>query len=226
MADEKTFTQEQLDAAVEKAVGDVDGLKSKIDELIGDNKKLKADLRKTQDIKPEDVATIEAERDKALADLAEAQKQVKTITGERDKAVKALETESGFTQKLLIQDGIKTALIEHGVKDPDFIDSLTAKFSTGAKVIAEGDERKAVYTTKDGEKPLGDFIKEWAGTDTGKKFVAAPANGGGGAQGGGKVSADVKTMTRSAYNALDQNAKAELGPQMAKGELKLVDEAA
>ena len=192
MADEKTFTQADLDAAVAKAAEkhdeDVTGLKSKVEALIADNKKLK----RGAEIKPEDLQAAEDRADKAEARAVEAEKAVKTLTTERDKAVKTLETESAFTTQLLIQDGLKTALIANGVKDEDFIDSLSAKFATGAKVVIEGDVRKAVI----GDKALGDHIKEWAGSDAGKKFVAAPANSGGGAPGGkgGEGGADLSKV--------------------------------
>jgi hypothetical protein len=199
MADE-TFTKEQLDAAIEKAIGplkdSVTKLETKNEELIGENRKLK----RGAEIKPEDLTAAEDRADKAEKALAEVQKEVKTLTGRAEKAEKALETESAFTQRLLIQDGLKSALIANGVKDEDFIDSLTAKFSGGAKVVVDGEERKALY----GDKPLGDFIKEWAGSDAGKKFVAAPVNTGGGASGGGGKTEGVKTMPRAEFDALPQ----------------------
>jgi regulator of replication initiation timing len=225
MADE-TYTKEQVDAAVKKAVeaatGDVDGLKAKVDELIGDNKKLKTELRKTQDIKPEDVAALESQVDELKAKLSEATKAATDAAKAKEKAEKALEAETGFTQKLLIQDGLKSELLKNGVKDEDFIDSLTAKFAAGAMIATEGEQRKAMY----GDKPLADFIKEWAGSDAGKKFVAAPANSGGSAEGGTRAKADARTMTRATYDALDQQTKGEVGLQMAKGEVKIVDQAA
>jgi hypothetical protein len=51
--------------------------------------------------------------------------------------------------------------------------------STQAKVIADGDTRKAVI----GDKELSQFVTEWSSSDEGKHFVQAPANGGGGADG-------------------------------------------
>lgn len=38
-----------------------------------------------------------------------------------------------------------------------------------------------------GDKPLADHVTEWAGTDQGKHFITAPANSGGGGQGGAVV---------------------------------------
>lgn len=221
MADE-TFTKEQLDAAIEKAVGplkeSVSKLESKNEELIGENRKLK----RGAEIKPEDLEAAEQRADKAEGRIKELESENKKLAGERDKAVKALETESGFTNKLLIEDGLKSALIAAGVKDEDYLETLSARFSRDAKVEVEGDSR----TAKIGDKALADHIKEWAASDAGKKFVAAPANSGGGAGGGKTSTGSAKTMTRAAYDALDQQAKADLGPQMAKGELKIVDEAA
>src|SRR6185369_6984023 len=167
MADEKTFTQDEVDAAIADAKEKQD---AKNAELLDEVKKLKAEVRKAKDIDPADLTAAEERADKAEKALADAQKEVKTLTTRAEKAEKALETEGAFTQKLLIQDGLKSALLANGVKDEDFIDSLSAKFAAGAKVVVEGEERKAMY----GDKPLGDFIKEWAGTDQGKKFVAAP----------------------------------------------------
>jgi hypothetical protein len=192
------FTQEQLDAAIEKAIGplkeSIGNLEGKRDELIAENRKLK----RGAEIKPEDLTAAEERADKAEAALADATKQVKALTGERDKAVKALEGEQSFTQRLLIQDGLKSALIANGVKDEDFLDTLTAKFAGGASIVTEGDQRKAML----GDKPMADAIKEWAGSDAGKKFVSAPDNSGGGAQGGKADAAPAKTMLRSEFDAL------------------------
>lgn len=208
-------TAEEIQAMIDEAVA---GLKSKNDELIADNKRLKTDLRKTQEVKPEDLAALESDNEKLRADLAKAHKDAKDATTAADKATKALETEQGFTQKLIIQDGLKSALIENGVQDPDFIDTLSAKFASGATIKVDGDQRIAMI----GDKALGDHIKEWAGSDTGKKFVAAPINGGGGAPGGGKGGEGVKTVTRSAFDAMDHGARAAF----AKEGGKVVDAAA
>lgn len=223
MADEKTFTQADIDAAVEaaieKATGDVDGLKAKVEELIGDNKKLKGELRKSKDVDPAEVERLHSEVEELQGKLSAAEKAAKAAETERDKAVKALEGEKGFTNKLLVQDGIKSALLAAGVKDEDMIDVLSAKFAGSAAVESEGDARVAKI---DG-KPVSDFVKEWAATDAGKKFVAAPVNSGGGAPGGDGKNTGTKTMTRSAYNALSQHEQSALGSQMAKGGLTLTD---
>lgn len=224
--DDKTFTKEQMDAAVERAVsaatGDVEGLKAKVDELIGDNKKLKAELRAKSEVKPEDIHAAEERADRAEAALAEAQKQIKTLTADKDKAVKALETESAFTQKLVAENGLRERFMKGGVIDPDYLDLAVSKYLPLVTVVADGDSRKAMV----GDKDLDAFTTETLASDVGKKLITAPNNSGGGAEGGRKVNADAKTITRSAYDALDPIAKGEAGLQSAKGELKIVDEAA
>lgn len=203
MADD-TFTKADVDKAIEAAVAkvqeSVEKLEAKNKELIGENRKLKS----AGEIKPEDLHAAEERADKAEAALAEAQKAIKATAAERDKAIKALETEHGFTQKLLIQDGLKSALIANGVKDEDFIDSLAAKFGSNATVKVDGDTRTALI----GDKPLAEAIKEWAATDAGKKFIAAPANSGGGASGGSGGTSG-KKMSSSDFNAMQPKQRAE-----------------
>ena len=182
MADETKFTQADIDKAIKDAVEEATkGLKQNLSDALDEAKEAKRKLRSASEIKPEDLSAAEDRADKAEAALKDALKQAKDANKAAEDAKKALETETGFTQRLLIQDGLKSALIANGVKDEDFIDSLTAKFSAGASIKVEGDKREAIY----GDKALGDFIKEWAGSDAGKKFVAAPMNSGGGASGGG-----------------------------------------
>lgn len=202
MADEAKFTKADLDAAITEAVGKVqdklDELSNKNAGLLDDLKKAQREARAAKDIKPEDLQAAEERADRAEAELAKAQKAAKDATAAADKATKALADEQGFTQKLLIQDGLKSALIANGVKDEDYLDMAVAKFASSAKVIVEGDERKALL----GDKPLSDAIKEWAATDAGKKIIAAPVNSGGGAGGSRTNTGSAKTMTRAAFDAL------------------------
>lgn len=212
---EATLTQADVDAAIAEAKK---GLEAKRDELLTEVKNLKAELRKTQDINPADLQAAEERAEKAEAALKEAQGQVKALTTERDKAVKALESETGFTQKLLIQDGLKSALLANGVKDEDFIDALSTKFAGSASVVVEGDVRKAMI----GDKAVGDYVKEWAASDAGKKFVSAPDNSGGGATGGKGGGQGGKTMARAQFDALDHSQRAAF----TKDGGKVVDQAA
>ncbi|MBO9602552.1 MAG: hypothetical protein J7496_08600 [Novosphingobium sp.] len=197
-------TKAALEAAITKATEplkeSISKLEGKNEELVGENRKLK----RGAEIKPEDLQAAEDRADKAEKALDDANKTLKAVTGERDKAVKSLETESAYTSKLLIQDGLKSALIAAGVKDEDFLDTLTAKFSSSAQVVTKGDERTAMI----GDKSLSDHISEWAGSDAGKKFVAAPANGGGGAGGGGGGGSQAKAKSEAEVNSLSPKDRA------------------
>lgn len=199
MSDDTTYSKADLDKAVAEAIAKAEeGLKAKRDELMDEVKTLRAELRKSKEIDPAEVTKLEEENDRLKADLAKAQKEAKDAAKTAETATKALEAETSFTAKLLIDDGIKSALIAAGVKDPDYIDALAVKFASGASVVTEGDARKAMI----GDKAAADAIKEWAASDTGKKFIAAPVNSGGGAGGSGNGGGSGKTMARAEYDKL------------------------
>lgn len=198
MADE-TYTKSDLDKAIAEAVGKVEeSLKGKNSELLDEVKKLKSDLRKTQDIKPEDVAALESEIDGLKTKLGTAEKAAKDATAAREKAEKALESESGFNRKLVVENGLREALAANGVTNPVHQKAAIALLGTGVQVATEGDVRVA----KVGDKGLADFVKEWAGGDEGKHFVSAPNNSGGGAGGGHGKTQTGKTVTRSAFDGM------------------------
>jgi hypothetical protein len=212
-------TDPETKTALAAAIADAkEGQDAKNAELLGEVKKLKADLRKTQDIKPEDVAAIEAERDKALTDLATATKTAKDATTTADKATKALEAESGFTHKLLVENGLREQLASNGVTNPVHQKAAMAMLASQVAITADGDTRVA----KVGDKVLADFVKEWSAGDEGKHFVAAPANSGTGAPGSTGTQGAGKTATRAAFDAMDQGSRASF----AKEGGKVVDAAA
>ncbi len=189
-----------LKAAVEKAVDEaVEGLKAKNSELLGKLKKAQKDSQ----IDPEDHAKLQTELAATEGKLSEATKALKTTQLEADKIKKAYEIESKVAHNLLVDNGLSTALLEAGVKKPSYLKAAKAMLSSQVILAAEGENRVA----KVGDKTLADFIKTWAASDEGKAFVDAPINGGGGASGGGNNNAGAKTMTRTAFDALDISAK-------------------
>lgn len=166
-------------AAVQAAVDEATaGLKAKNAELLGEVKTLK----KGREIKPEDVAQIERERDDLQAQLTAAQGELKTAKKAAETATQALEGERGFTTRLLVDNGLNAALLEAGVKNPAHLKAAAALIRSGQKVEikADGETRNAMI----GDKPLADFVKAWAASDDGKHFVSAPVNTGGGAKSG------------------------------------------
>ena len=201
MSEEKTFTKAELDAAIAAAKEAQD---EKNRELLAEVKDLKAKVRSSQEIKPEDLSAAEERADKAEAALKEAQKSVATLTKERDGAVKALETEQGFTQKLLVENGLTDALTQAGVKEAPHLKAVKAMFAPMVQIVAEGDQRIA----KVGDKALLDHVKEWASSDEGKFFVSAPVNGGGGAT-GGKGGVTGKTANDEELKAMGAKGRAE-----------------
>lgn len=203
MADE-TYTKADLDKAVKDAIEEATkGLKQNLSDALDEAKEAKRKLRAASEIKPEDMAALETELDKVKGELATAQKAAKDANTAKEKAEKALADESTFTQKLLVQDGLKSQLIAAGVKDEDYLDTLSAKFAGQAKVEVDGDKR----VVKLGDKPLDAAIKEWAGSDAGKKFIAAPANSGGGAPGGSKGGTG-KGISQAEFDAMSPKDRA------------------
>ena len=99
----------------------------------------------------------------------------------------------------MVENGLTEALLAANVA-PQFVEAAKAMLGKGVTVATDGDTRKAVV----GDKSLGDYVKEWAASDSGKHFVSAPANGGGGSnqhtQGGAgsKKLADMSEQERSA----------------------------
>jgi hypothetical protein len=165
--------QDAIKKAVEEATT---GLKNKNNELIGELRKAKKDSV----IDPEDYNRLKDERDSLQDKLNDSSKLIKQMQSDGEKIKKSFEQESGYVQKLLIDNGLTTALNESGVKDPVLLKAAKAMFAGQSQIKIDGDNRIAMI----GEKPINDYIKEWSATEEGKYFVAAPQNNGGGALGG------------------------------------------
>ncbi|KAF1711068.1 hypothetical protein CSC70_03835 [Pseudoxanthomonas kalamensis DSM 18571] len=168
--------QAAIDAAVQKATAP---LLAKRDELLGEVKK----LRKQTEIDPADLEKVESERDDLKAKLADATKALSKATKAAEDATKqAAETDAAY-RKSLADTALTEALTKAGVTNPVHLKAVKALLG-GAVSVADDNGTQVV---KAGDKALGDFITEWAGTDEGKHFVINGASGGGapGSQGGG-----------------------------------------
>lgn len=93
-----------------------------------------------------------------------------------DKLIQERDMFKARAEKQHIDNAINTALAEANITTPAMIKAVRAMFQPQTKLDYEGDE--AIVTIDN--LPLVDKIKAWAGTDEGKYFVTAPANGGGG----------------------------------------------
>lgn len=182
-------------------------LQESIAKLEANNARLTSELktaRKSIEITPDQLAQVESERDKLQADLSVAQKAGKESVKAFEALQGQLKAESAFTQKLLIDNGLTDELVKNGVA-PQFLPATKAMFSGQAQIIAEGETRVA----KIGEKTVSEFVKEWAASEDGKHFVTAPANGGGGSQGGKGSDSGQKTISRDAFNTKSHSERAD-----------------
>lgn len=143
------------------------------------------------DRSPEDLDRISTENDDLKLKLDE-------VTRRAEKAEKAMATaEKTFTEKLtaksvslqrLMRDeALLKELTANGVKT-EFLGPVSAYLRDRVQVDEDAMQAFGVGKDKDGKetkKALAEFVKEWAGSDEGKHYVAASASSGAGASGGG-----------------------------------------
>jgi len=190
--------KEAIKAAVEEATA---GLAAKNKELLAEVK----EARKSRTIDPKEIEDRDNEIEALKTQLGEAQKTVKLATTEAEKAKKALEGAEGFTQKLLVDNGLTDALTKAGVTNPVHLKAAKSMLAGQVAIVADGDNRMA----KIGDKDLAAAIGEWAKGDEGKFFVAAAQNNGGGANGSNSSGGNSKTVDRSAFDAMNHVQRAE-----------------
>lgn len=184
--DVKTLIAEAVAEATE-------GLKNKNADLLAKLQK----AQKGQEIDPKDYEALQNKNETLEAELAKSNKLNKEITKQLESTSKQLESESGFTSKLLLDNGLTDALVSAGIKK-ELLPAAKALFSQQAKIIADGESRKAVI----GDKELSAFVTEWSSSDEGKHFVQAPANGGGGADGSKSTPQGDKTVNRQTWDTM------------------------
>lgn len=164
------------------SANDVEGLKNKNAELLGKLKDGKATTEELEKLQSQ-LKEIEDAKLKDSENWTELETRLRTEMGELKGN---LESQNGALTTALVERDLMSELVKAKVA-PQFIEA--AKAMHGSKV-----EYTDGKTLVDG-KPLGEFIGEWAQSDEGKHFVAAPDNNGGGAPGGGG-NANGKTITR------------------------------
>src|SRR5471032_54019 len=194
-------TKAALKAAVDEAVSDATAA------LADNNKKLVTQLREAKkggEIDPAKHAALEDKVSDLESQLNTSTKTIKTMETTHATALsgltKQLETESGFTQNLLVENGLSDALVKAGV-EASFLPAVKAMLKGQVKIVADGDVRKALV----GDKPLSDFVTGWAQGDEGKHFVKAPVNGGGGGSGGSGKGAEITTIAAGDKAAFGAN---------------------
>lgn len=211
-----TMTKAEHDAAIAKLQESIDRLEAKNAELVGDLRK----ARKSSEISPEALAAAEERADKAEAALAKAQKEAKDYAKQAEQATKALEAETTAARSYALEAEIASAIAAGNVTP-----ALVPAFKALVQQQAKADLVDGKYAVMIGDKPAKDYIASFLDSDEGKHFRAAPVNGGGGAPGGAGGGSG-KTITRAAFDALPVTEQAAMGMAAAKGEVKIIDQAA
>jgi hypothetical protein len=211
---EKTV-DELVSEAVAEAVAEVTAqFQDKEKELNRENAKWRRLAQQKDVIDPSEVENLQTKIDELQSQLSASGKTQKEQAKLLKQTQDALASESGFTQRLLLDNGLTDALVKAGVATP-MLHAVKAMLGSQAKVIVDGDARKAVI----GDKDLTEFVTSWATTDEGKHFIAAPANGGGGASGGAGNGSNAKVWTREKFDASSHYERSEF----AKSGGKVVD---
>lgn len=169
MADEADKTAAELEAMRES----IRKLEAKNKELLDEKRKAKEAAEAAEAAREE----AEAEKAKAAGDLAtleksiaaKFEKQLAKLSQERDSLASQLNT-------VVVDNGLTQALVKANVA-PHYQDAVAALIRAKHKI--EIQDGAAIV---DG-KPLTDFVTDFAKSDTGKHYVAAPNNQGGGATG-------------------------------------------
>lgn len=163
-------------------VTEIDELKASVEALSAKNRELLGKLKaantkvRGSEIDPDEHAAL-ASKVEELQELLSRQEKDATKTIEQ--LNKNLTEKDSALQSYLIENGLSEALLKANVR-PEMMGAVKAMFKAQTKLANEGNEYKAIL----GDKPLFDAVSEWAASDEGKHFVAAPANSGGGASGG------------------------------------------
>lgn len=134
-------------------------------------------------------------------------KQWETRLADKDKA---LSEKDGLIQKHVKDSALSKAIAEVNIGKA-FVPAVAAMFKE--QITLEGEN----VLLKD--RPVAEFMKEWAASEEGKAFVSATVNSGGGAEGKSGSGAK-REMKSSEFNALPAKEQASL---MNSGNLKLID---
>lgn len=170
------MTPEELQTKLDELSKSNEALAAKNRELLSEVKTYKAKA-KGADIDPEEYAKLQTEVEDLRAALDKTSKASKI---EAEKLQKVLAEKDGALQSILIDGGLTEAMVKAGVR-PELMPAVKALLRSKAAIKADGGAYQAVM----GDKAIAEAVAEWATSDEGKHFVAAPANNGGGALGAG-----------------------------------------
>lgn len=196
--------RERLEAEHEDAI---EGLKNKNTELLGRIRKLRetggSENTGELDRLENELTETQGKLRKAEGDLRTVKRELETANTELGTTRQSLQTEQETSRNEFVQNRLTSELTAANV-GTQFLEDVTASLSRQVTVKDVDGKRQAFV----GDKPLGEFVKEWSQGDKGKHYVTAPANGGGGAnppgnpQGGAKKLYEMTEVERAeAYRA-------------------------
>lgn len=152
-----------------------DPVAKKMAELLGETKAERAKRRELEAKLAEYEQAKASQEEEAAKKRGDFEKLEAQLKGERDAIAKKY-------HDALIGGALKSALVSAGVAAP-FMEAAEAMMRLKGVSLDKDDT-----PILDG-KPLGEFVADWAKSDAGKAFVAAPNSSGGGATGGGAAGA-------------------------------------
>lgn len=200
-----------INSAHEAGVSEkITGLQNKNSELLGKLKKTKeeggevgAELESLRQFRQQ----AEQNQEAAKGNYEEALKLAQTnYAKELEKLQQEKQSLAGNLEKILIDNGLASGLDAVKVK-PEFKEAVTALLR-GQVALKEG-------AALVGDKPLAEYLTEWAQTDQGKAFVSASNNSGGGANGGASNPSTKNPWARETRNLTEQAKILQSDPQLA-----------
>lgn len=139
---------------------------------------------------------------------AEIESLTKKHNGELKKLTELNESQAKQLHDVIVVGGVTEALTKAGVM-PEFFDAAKALLLQNKAEIVEG---KPML----GGKLLDDTVNEWASSDTGKHFIKANGNSGGGANPSNGFNAGQKNpFSKEHFNATEQLKLQRDNPELA-----------
>lgn len=206
--DEITMTKEEFDSKITEAVNNaVRGYTETIDKKESVIKSMKKKLADVEQIDPDEYRRLQEQIQELSTgksnDADAARKQLEQrYQADLEKERKERESAKRELRDLVVETQLSSHLAAVNVAGP-YMDAVKALFRSQVQVIEDENDRQVVI----GSKPLADHIAEWAKSDSGKAFVAAPQNSGGGA--GPRGTSGGGAAIRSKSDLKDAKAKAE-----------------
>ena len=178
--DAKAALEEAVRAANAPLEDSIQKLEAKNSELREEKRKARAEAKQLA----EAAESLKREANAAGTALAEKEGDAKTVRqrlessfAEREaELARRAETAEAQAYKLLVDNGLTEALASGTVRvAPEMLRAVKALIKAEHKVeVADG-------VAQIGNLPLDEFIADWKQSDTGRHFIAARVNGGGGA---------------------------------------------